>query len=97
VGVAESSSYYYSSTGSTAKIDASGGVLVRLKGNTFSLRPDGSISAHLSDGSYLAVTPRPGDGGEAPDPGQSKMEFAIPEGMRVSFSSDGTVSAPPRK
>ena len=67
--MAESSSYYYSSTGSTAKIDASGGVLVRLKGNTFSLRPDGSISGHLSDGSYLAVTPRPGDGGEAPDPG----------------------------
>jgi len=55
------------------------------------------LGAHLSDGSYLTVTPCPGDGGEAPDPGQSKMEFAILEGMRVSFSSDGTVSALPCK
>jgi len=94
VGVTESSKYYYSSNGSTAKVDASGGVLVRLKGNTFSLRPDGTFSGHLSDGSYLTVKPRPV---EAADADQSKMEFAIPEGMRVSFSSDGTVSALPCK
>lgn len=97
VGVTESSSYYYPSNGSTAKVDTSGGVLVRLKGNTFSLRPDGTFSGHLSDGSYISVKPRPGDGGEAAEPDQSKMEFTIPEGMMVSFSSDGTVSALPCK
>ena len=94
VGATESNRYFYLSNGSAARVDTKGGVHVRQKGNTFTLGPDGSLRGELSDGSFLSVKARSEDDAESQ---MSSMAFVIPEGMRVEFSSNGSVSALPCK